>query len=234
MYLGAHPSTMRIEFLGTRGNVERSAPYHSRHSGVLVDGEVLLDLGEGEFLERPGIVFITHLHPDHAFFVTEKAEIRLPVYAPEGSQRLPDLKVIEGAVEYGGTMVTPIETHHSKKVRSVAYLVSGEGRVLYTGDMIWIDKCHHHLLHDLDMVITDGSFIRKGGLIRKDRDTGQLFGHNGIPDLVRLFRRFTDHIVITHLGSWFFGNADEGRRKVAFLGDGVDVQVAYDGLSLEI
>jgi len=33
-------------------------------------------------------------------------------------------------------------------------------------------------LGKLDMVITEGSFLRKGGMLRKDKDTGQIFGAN--------------------------------------------------------
>jgi glyoxylase-like metal-dependent hydrolase (beta-lactamase superfamily II) len=56
-----------VTILGTRGNVECTARGYSRHSGVLVDGTILLDAGERDYLKlRPKHVFITHLHPDHA------------------------------------------------------------------------------------------------------------------------------------------------------------------------
>jgi glyoxylase-like metal-dependent hydrolase (beta-lactamase superfamily II) len=75
---------VHIKILGTRGEVEPSVPFHSKHSGTLVDGTLLMDLGEKEFLNyNPRAVFITHLHPDHAFFVTDPAEIDVPIYAPE-------------------------------------------------------------------------------------------------------------------------------------------------------
>jgi len=78
---------MKITILGTRGEVDHSAPYHSRHSGVLVDDALLLDLGEREYLDySPKAVLITHLHPDHAYFVRGKGETHpgeTPVYAPE-------------------------------------------------------------------------------------------------------------------------------------------------------
>lgn len=38
--------SMNIKVLGTRGEIEESAPYHSHHSGVLIDDAILLDCGE--------------------------------------------------------------------------------------------------------------------------------------------------------------------------------------------
>ena len=50
---------MHITVLGTRGNVSPSAPKHARCSGILVDGLLLLDLGEATYLRyRPRHVFI--------------------------------------------------------------------------------------------------------------------------------------------------------------------------------
>lgn len=229
---------MEIHILGTRGEVEPSAPYHSRHSGVLVDDVLLLDVGEKEFLGyQPEYVFITHLHPDHAFFVTDPCELDASVYAPETSPNLTHITVITEAVEVDSYRVTPIPTHHSKYVKSMAYLIeSGNQRLLYTGDLIWINKEYHHLLEGLSLVITDGSFIRKGGFIRKDRETGQLYGHTGIPDLIHLFQRFTQHILFVHFGNWFYKDARGARRTLEKLGkaSGVAVYVGYDGMKLDI
>ena len=79
---------MRITILGTRGEIEQTAPYHSRHSGILIDGALMVDLGEREFLDlAPQAVLITHLHPDHAYFVRageERPPAGVPIFAPEG------------------------------------------------------------------------------------------------------------------------------------------------------
>lgn len=40
---------MKIKILGTRGEIEESAPYHSKQSGVLVDDKILLDIGDKDF-----------------------------------------------------------------------------------------------------------------------------------------------------------------------------------------
>jgi glyoxylase-like metal-dependent hydrolase (beta-lactamase superfamily II) len=230
---------MKIEILGTRAEVEESAPRHSKHSGVLIDERLLFDLGEEEFLERePEFIFITHLHPDHAIFVRKGIrEIHVPIYAPErGEEEKVDIKILDEPMRVGDYLVTPIPTHHSKLVDSQAYLIERAGkRLLYTGDVIWINKEHHDKLQDLDLVITDGSYYRKGGLIRKDEETGQLYGHNGIPDLIDLFGRFTDHILFTHLGGWFYKDIQESRKKVEDMGSGdLKVEAAYDDMTLEI
>jgi glyoxylase-like metal-dependent hydrolase (beta-lactamase superfamily II) len=229
---------MRIKVLGTRGEVEPSVPYHSKHSGVLVDGTVLLDLGEREFLDcEPRGIFVTHLHPDHAFFVTEPAEIDIPIYAPERSKNATNVRVIESTVQFASYRVMPIPTHHSKKVKSVAYLVdSGEQKLLYTGDIIWINKEYHHLFADLALVITEASFVRKGGMIRKDKDTGQIYGHNGVPNLIDLFKPFTRHILLVHFGNWFFRGVGPARKKLNELGksSGVNIHVGYDGMELDL
>jgi len=100
---------MRIKVLGTRGEIEESTPRHSRHSGLLVDGRLLFDLGEKEFLaQRPRRVFITHLHPDHAFFVRKTEPLGVPVYAPETRAGVPEVRVFPGSMSYGGYSIRAV------------------------------------------------------------------------------------------------------------------------------
>jgi ribonuclease BN (tRNA processing enzyme) len=225
---------MRIEILGTRGHIEVSAPGHELHSGVLMD-DVLFDLGERQYLDRsPRAVFITHFHEDHAFFLNEEGDIGVPVYAPERLARH-DIKVVRSAVELDGMRVTPVPTNHSVKVRSCAYLVEKDlQRVLYTGDLISIQRRYRDRLPDLDLVITEGSFIRRGGLVRMDPETGRPHGHTGIPDLVSFFAPLARKIVITHLGSWFFHDIPAAVQKIESLGIEGQITVAEDGMVLDL
>jgi ribonuclease BN (tRNA processing enzyme) len=73
---------VKVRFLGTRGHIELTAPSHELHSGILID-DVLFDLGERAYLDlNPSAIFITHLHEDHAFFITDdEVEIDAPIYA---------------------------------------------------------------------------------------------------------------------------------------------------------
>lgn len=228
---------MRIKVLGTKGEIDASAPGHRHHSGVLVDDTLLFDLGEKEFLDhRPKAVFITHLHPDHAFFVTRPSPFSARMYAPEAS-RVPDSRIVSDPIEIDGYLVTPVPTHHSKRVKSVAYLTEKDGqKLLYTGDMIWINKEFHRLLTDITLVVTDGSYLRKGGMIRKDKETGTLYGHAGIPNLIDFFRPFTKNILFVHFGNWFFRDIGASADKLAALGDeqSITVHVGYDGMELDL
>jgi ribonuclease BN (tRNA processing enzyme) len=229
---------MKLKVLGTRGEIKQSAPSHHWHSGTIIDN-MLMDLGESAFLKfNPEMVFITHLHPDHAFFVSgQLLSTYIPVYAPESFNKAHSVIPLKATVQYNGYIVTPIPTHHSKLVKSQAYLVyDGKNKLLYTGDLIWIDKEYHHLLAGLDLVITDGSYFRQGGLVRKDKNTGLLFGHNGIPDLVNLFGHFTNNILFVHFGSWFFEDIGESKHKIKALAKNVSLNlyVGYDGMELDL
>jgi ribonuclease BN (tRNA processing enzyme) len=228
---------MKIRVLGTRGEIEPSLPYHSRHSGVLIDDSILFDLGESEFLEySPNYIFITHLHPDHAFFVNMKYESDIPMYAPEKHRGI-NITVPAGVLNFDEFTITPVPTHHSKKVLSTGFLLKKQGKkVLYTGDLIWINKEHQHLIENPDLIITDGSFLRTGGRIQRDKETGQIYGHGGIPDLIKLLKGFSRNFLFIHFGSWFYENTAESRRKLKELAkkEEVSIKVGYDGMEIEL
>jgi ribonuclease BN (tRNA processing enzyme) len=225
---------LRVTILGTRGNVESSAPGYSKHSGILVDGVILLDAGETEYLRhRPKYVFITHLHPDHVAIGPDDVPRETVIYAPESTPALPMIRVISEAVRVDHYTITPIPTVHSQRVKSVAYLVErSQTRFLYSSDLVRIKRGFSRLLKGLDFVITEGSFMRSGGLVRKDAKTGAPVGHNGIPDLVRFFGRFTKRIVVTHYGTWFYKDIPRSLRWIQSLGNGVRVMAAHDGMSV--
>jgi len=220
---------MHIKFLGTRGEVDSSAPMHKKHSGILIDG-ILFDVGEKEFLDlKPKEIFCTHLHPDHAFWIGTKEEPPPHFFYPENIKLLEPIKV-------GDIKVTPIPTIHSKKVRSVAYLIEKDHlRALYTGDLIWIKKKYQDLLKDLDLVITDGSFNRKGGMVRRDKKTGEVYGHGGLPNLVDLFKKLNaKRIIVTHFGEWFLKDVEKGKEQIRGYSDSIKVEPAFDGKEITL
>ena len=228
---------MRLEILGTRGNVSSSAPGHTRHAGVLIDGAILLDLGQMSYLRRrPRLVFVTHLHPDHAaFLLTHRAPLA-DIYLPERCSIVPTAKVITRPIQIGEHVIAPVPTIHATNARSLGYIVRrGRRRVFYSSDMISIDRRYHRRLGRLDLVVTDGSFMRRGGLVRRDPTSRQQFGHAGIPDLVPFFRRFTRRILVTHFGSWFNRDVLGASRRIEALSDDrVTVTAARDGMRIEL
>ncbi len=125
----------------------------------------------------------------------------------------------------------PVPTVHSVKLRSLGYVIeTGGQRVFFSSDLVCIEQRYHRQLRRLDLVITEGSYMRRGGLVRTDPVSGRSFGHTGIPDLIEFFRPFTPRIVITHFGSWFYKDIATSIQQIASLGDGVRTSAAHDGL----
>jgi len=232
---------MDITILGTRGEIPASSPYHARHSGVLIDSGLMLDVGEKEFLNRRAeTILITHLHPDHAFFVRdpEETDIDIPMYAPEAWQKSGiRVKRFEGSGRFAGYDIQTVPTIHSLKVKSHGFIIeSGGARIFYSGDLIWITKKYQSRLGKLDLVITEGSFIRQGGMVRRDRESGRIYGHAGIRRLVRMFKEYTDRIVLVHFGSWLYKDIREARKRIRKMSreEKVDLQIGYDGMKLKV
>jgi len=228
---------MRIKILGTRGKIEAKAVKHSYHSGILIDDKILIDVGEKLFLKHhPSHILFTHLHPDHAWFIesNEFFDYSGEVYSPEKSHLIKNYSIKTDPFLVEDYEITPVPTIHSMKVKSQGYVIKHKGKkVFYSGDMVWIEKQFLPLLQNLDLVITDGSFIRKGGAIR--RQGNQIFGHNGIPDLIRFFSRFTNHILFVHFGTWFMEDVAESKKKIlALQTEGLKIDAGYDGQEVEI
>jgi ribonuclease BN (tRNA processing enzyme) len=229
---------MQVRILGTLGEIRATHPKHLLHSGILIDKKILLDVGEMTFLKyKPLCIFITHLHPDHAFFMSPGNVINpgVPVFAPERSERLKTMHIVTGAAEFDGYKITSIPVIHSIKVKSMGYLIEKRNkRIFYTGDIISIKKKYLKRLTKLDLVITEASFFRKGGLIRKNKQ-GEIFGHAGVQDLVNLFAKRAAKIVFTHFGTWFLKDITTGRKKIKSLeGSDVTLDIAVDGATFEI
>lgn len=224
-----HPLT--VITLGTRGYIKERRPLYSNHSGVLIDSSILLDLGEKKYLKRsPKAIFITHLHPDHAFFILQDTgEIEFPIYAPSSFEGHPEIKILNKPIKIDEFKITPIPTVHSFKFPSQGYLVEGKGKkIFYSGDVITIEKEHLKKIKHVDAVITETSHFRHGGVIRKF--DSKISGHNGVRELIELFRPFTNRIIFMHFGSWFVEDVKAGRKAILSLGDdSLMTDVAFDG-----
>jgi ribonuclease BN (tRNA processing enzyme) len=229
---------MNIKILGALGEIKLSRQHYQLHSGVLVDHRLLCDIGEIYYKNYyPDGILITHLHTDHAFFMRNPSEYDFgcPVIAPENPQELNTITVSSAPFMLGNYKITPVPTTHSIKVKSQAYLIEKkEKRILYTGDLIDIHADYHPLLKNLDAVITEASFIRKGGLVRKSV-SGAKYGHAGIPDLILLFKSFTNHIIFTHFGGWFVKDPVKGKEKIRIITPGaMKLDIGSDGKEFNI
>lgn len=239
--------TMKITILGTQGEIEEHTTAHKKHSGILFEDPILIDVGEEEYLDlvekeiarRPEL-FISHMHPDHLYAVRKDKNWRrlqktkVPIFMPEIPNELKSkaTKVQKGRpVEFIRTKVTPIPTIHSKKVKSCGYLVEKDNlKVFYSGDMIHINKRWHNLIRNCDLVITEGSSFDKP-LIRRDKKTGEIYGHNSVVNLVKLFKNLgAKRIVITHFGKWFMNDPETGKKKIEELG----AVASFDGMTIDL
>lgn len=222
--------SLSIITLGTKGYIPEHKNRYRKHSGILIDSSILLDVGEKQFLKHnPLSIFITHFHPDHAFFVTEKAgPIDCNVYGPSSFEN-PKVHALKRSMKIDGFKISPIPTIHTFKIPSQGYLIEGKGkRIFYSGDIITIEKKHLSKLKELDAVITEASYFRKGGMIRKF--AAGLAGHNGIRELVDLFRPYTNKIIFTHFGTWFLKDIKKAKEMLRKLSDEtLTIEVAFDG-----
>jgi hypothetical protein len=73
-------------------------------------------------------------------------------------------------------------------------------------------------------------------LVRRDKKTKEIYGHTGVPDLVKLFSKFTKKIVLVHFGNWFYQNIKKSRKKIDNLARqyGIKIIVGYDGLKINV
>lgn len=234
---------MKIQILGTRGEIPLSAPHYRKQSGLLIDDQLLIDMGEKSFLKRnPKWILLTHLHPDHAYFVRRKNEeippTKAPIYAPETLPFLQKkIKILNKKKKIGPYTIIPIPTRHSLIVKSQGYIIKkGKESFFYTGDLVWIDKKYHPIIGNQNLIITEASFVKKGGMIRRNKETGQIFGHQGVPNILSLLSPFSKNFLFMHFGSWFLENVKKGKNQLIALGKEKNkhVIVGYDGLVLEL
>ena len=224
---------MKIKILGTKANIKIHQKKHELFTGILIDDLILIDLGEKNFLNyKPKLILITHYHPDHAFFVKDRHVLNhtIELYGPEKNPFVPHAKIIDQTILWNNYKITPIETLHSIKVKSQGYIIEHKNkRLFFSSDIAWIKKDIQSQLGHLDAIISEASHIKKGGFIFKNKN-GELYGHTGIPDLIKIFKSHTNKIIFVHQGSWFIRDIQSGTKKIKELEEkNLSLEVAYDG-----
>lgn len=228
---------MNLKILGTRGKIPQSNPRHKNYSGILIDKKILIDVGKAEYMEyQPEAIIFTHFHPDHAFFIFdgEKFDPQIPLFGPEEQELVPHLKIVTKKFRIGEYTITPVPVIHALHLKSLGYVIQkGQKKIFVTGDVAWIEKANLQDLPGVDLVITEASMIQKGGVIRRKED--RIFGHTGIPDLIRLLEPHTSRIAFVHFGSWFFNNIKESRKKLkSFETNELEIIPTHDGMEIEV
>lgn len=228
---------MKIQVLGSRGKIEPSAPKYQNHSGFLIDDRILLDVGEQKFMEtEPEAIVFTHFHPDHAYFVPEEEKFtpKIPLFGPQEHPLIPDLEIIQKKFTIFGYEFTPIPVIHALRLKSLGYVIEKDGkRAFFTGDVAWIEKAHLQEIGKVDVIITEATMINKGGRI--NRKGNQIFGHTGVPDLVRILSPLANRIVFTHFGEWFFEDLTQSPERLKeFSSAELEIIPGYDGLEFSL
>ena len=145
----AGPSDLSLRFLGTGAAGYYQDQTRRRHSSILLDKKVLIDLNRCslDMLPRrchPEVLFYTHSHPDHyepdtaldlnvrKIYLSEtwidKARKDFEKYAAEKKKDMPQLipLAVGQKVEEGGLVVTALPANHATgnyKEQSLIYLI---------------------------------------------------------------------------------------------------------------
>ena len=231
---------MKLVFLGTKGEIEESAPKHKYHSSLLIiSNEVKLLVDYGMLRKysldeiKPDAILITHAHPDHYAWLNEDIKTEIPVYltketADYGKFLPGNTKIVEPGekFEIRPFQCLPYRVIHSIRCPTVGYKIETPGQTLiYNSDLVDIvDK--EKILEGLDYYIGDGSSIR-ANLVRRKGD--QIFGHTRILTQMNWCQKYRISIIIfTHLGK------ETMEKEKEFREEHTEVILAYDGMELMI
>jgi phosphoribosyl 1,2-cyclic phosphodiesterase len=208
---------------------------------------VMIDCGE-DWLKKvwqlkPDAIVITHAHPDHAFGLKDGSPC--PVYATKESWQIMQKFAIPQELRYlmqplkrvtiCGITFEAFPVVHSIRAPGVGYrITAGNSTIFCVHDLVYIEE-RAEALKNINLYIGDGATITRP-MVRKKGN--QLFGHTPIStQLTWCKKEKVPRMIVTHCGTQIVGA--DGRTvsaKIRALAKtrGVQVQVAYDGLEVEI
>jgi phosphoribosyl 1,2-cyclic phosphodiesterase len=239
------PNTMKLTFLGTRGEIEARTAVHRMHSCLMVGEQILVDFGADWLGKvntlRPQAIFLTHAHLDHAGGL--KQGVPCPVYATaqtwEGLKRYPirerEMIIPRRPVRIGDVEFEAFAVEHSLIAPAVGYRITdGNVAVFYVPDLVSIRE-RQDALSGIQLYIGDGASIVRP-ILRRRGDV--LIGHASIRDqLDWCHEEGISHVVLTHCGSQIVkAHARTAVARIQALGRerGLKVVIANDGLKVVV
>jgi phosphoribosyl 1,2-cyclic phosphodiesterase len=239
--------SMKLTFLGTRGNIDVRNRRHQRHTSTVVSfrrARVMVDCG-ADWLRlvhrvRPTAIVLTHAHPDHVDGLRQGAPCA--VYATrevwDQIQNWPlfarTILRSHEPVTIGSLIFEAVPVEHSIRAPAVGYRISrGTLVVFYVPDVLDITD-HGRALADVSLYVGDGATLHRP--IRRRQD-GRYAGHSSIAtQLDWCADTGVTRAIFTHCGTGIVAQSREAEETVAALGRarGIDAQVAHDGLEVTI
>jgi len=165
---------MKLTFLGTRGEAEKSSKFHKNHSAIRLETHnkiILLDFGvswQGKLkFVNPDYIWLSHAHPDHALGLKGE-KTKIPVFmSKETSDRLPEKKfplenrrIVKDNFRFDSIKAREISVGHSTRAPMSGLIIeTDEGKVGYFPDVLNVpDKS---MFKELSIYIGDGSSLTR-------------------------------------------------------------------------
>lgn len=243
---------MRLEFPGTKGEIEENSRKHKYHSSLILGSsgtEILIDYGIkhapsiDDRLSSIDAIFITHAHPDHyAWTSRDNEEIEIPVYMSretyDYSSRRPLKSIILDVAqrtEIGPFTFKAFKVMHSLRCPAVCYRINtGAKTIVYAPDILDTVEDKKIVFDNIDCLIADGSSLNRN-LVRRRGD--KLFGHAMVKTIINWCKKYLiPRLIITHCGKQIVAlQEDVLQGKIDAYSEGkVLVDVAYDGWKVDL
>ena len=230
----------KLNFLGSKGEIEEETPVHRFHSSMLIESggtRLLIDYG---LLRRysldeiaPDAILITHAHPDHYSWLKQDVQTSIPVYQTQETLDYGKFKPQNSCViapmekfKVGAFECMAYRVIHSIRCPAVGWKLNFEGKTLvYNSDLVDIVE-KETVLTGVGYYVGDGSAV-KANLVRRRGDV--LFGHTRIITQIHWCQKFgIKHILFTHLGK------ETLKEEENFKAEHLGVIFSYDGLEIEV